>query len=339
MQVASSLVITSTNAQALFDLLPIDGGASNLGKLKTKLALDNDDFVAAKTELIEVGLAVVKGRGGRIARANSETGDVSFDAAKLFSALPSDGSTFGNHSLRSHLGLDETAYAEAKRELRAKGLIKIGVGYGGTVARVDAVMGTDPKDKQVPSELVKLERDLYQPFVDWLSIELTQLGVAFAKARITAPPRGYRRNSGRWSRPDVTAVQVSSYEWLPDITVEVSTYEIKPAAEANKLDIVYEAAAHGRWAHRASLVIEHAESADGAAVETIVDASIIDEIRRFRLGLYAMWRHTAGGFGVRELIPPRLTHESEPDDLNKLIRYFLGEDEGLRQNYRRAIGH
>jgi hypothetical protein len=138
----------------------------------------------------------------------------------LLTALPGDGSSVGNYSLRSELELDDRTYAEAKRELRDKGLIKVGKGYGGTVARAD--------DTQVVKErpragLVKLEKDLYEPFADWLKSSLEDQDLAFAEARITALPRGYRRSSGRWSRPDVTAVQVSRYEWLPEIAVELST--------------------------------------------------------------------------------------------------------------------
>jgi len=47
-----------------------------------------------------------------------------------------------------------------------------------------------------------------------------------------------------WSRPDATAVEVTTHEWLPEITLEVRSYEIKRLADAIKLESVYEAAAH-----------------------------------------------------------------------------------------------
>ena len=143
----------------------------------------------------------------------------------LLAALPADGSTVGNYSVRSQLALDDDTYAEAKRELREKGLIKVGVGYGGTVARVSAVPDAKAVDELPVAGLVRKEQELYEPFADWLRSSLADQDLAFAEARITAPPTGYKRNSGRWSRPDVTAVQVFRYEWLPDISVEVSTYD------------------------------------------------------------------------------------------------------------------
>jgi hypothetical protein len=37
-------------------------------------------------------------------------------------------------------------------------------------------------------------------------------------------------------------------------------------------------------------------------------------------------------------IKPPLTQESQPEDVNELLGYFLGEDAMLRQSYRRSIG-
>jgi hypothetical protein len=327
-------VALSTNAHSLLELLPTNGRAANLAGLRRKLGLDETDFDLAQDELIHAGLASRVGKGGRIVRATVGPGDLSVEAAMLIAALPADGSTVGNYNVRSQLALDDETYADAKRELRAKGLIKVGVGYGGTVARVSAVPGAKAVEDEEPSPagLVKLERELYEPFADWLRSSLADQDLAFAEARITAPPKGYKRRSGRWSRPDVTAVQVFRYDWLPEITVEVSTYEIKQASDTKKLESVYEAAAHGRWAHRASLVVEQPEGTEA------VSGSVLDEVRRFRLGLYAMRRRSEGGFDVREIIKPPLTHESQPEDLNELLGYFLGENRQLRQSYLKAIG-
>lgn len=307
----------STNAQKLLGLLGT--GSHNLANLKDRFGLDETKFAAAQDELVHSGLAVLRGKGGRIAAT---------PAAMLLTALPKDGSSVGNYSLRSQLELDDRTYADAKRELRDRGLIKVGKGYGGSVARADV---TQIVKEQPGAGLVQLEKDLYEPFADWLRSSLEDQELAFAEARITALPTGYRHGRGRWSRPDVTAVQVSRYDWLPEIAVEVSTYEIKQAADAMKLESVYEAAAHGRWAHRASLVVEQAEGREP------VPGSILDEVRRFRLGLYAMSSRPEGGFDVREVVKPELTHESQPEDLNELLTIFLGEDQEMRQSYLRAI--
>jgi hypothetical protein len=62
------------------------------------------------------------------------------------------------------------------------------------------------------------------------------------------------------------------------------------------------------------------------------------EVRRFQLGLYIMRRRSGDGFDIREVIKPPLTPESQPEDLNRLLTYFLQESSALRQEYLRAIG-
>lgn len=322
----------SSHAHALLDLLPSGGNAANVGNLRRKLGLQDGVFDKAQDELIAAHLARPIGKGGRLARASVGAADLSVEATMLLAAMPEDGSTVGNYNVRSQLDLDDETYAEAKRELRARGLLKVGVGYGGTVARVSAIPEAKTPEASRAADLVRTEIELYEPFADWLSASLADQDLAFAEARITGLPKGHKRSSGRWSRPDVTAVQVFRYDWLPEITVEVSTYELKQAADAKKLESVYEAAAHGRWAHRASLVVEEADGVEA------VPGPILDEVRRFRLGLYAIRRRPTAGFDVREIIKPPLTHESQPEDLNELLGYFLGEHRQLRQDYLKAIG-
>jgi hypothetical protein len=153
----------------------------------------------------------------------------------------------------------------------------------------------------------------------------------FAKAKKMATPKGWKSSTGKWSRPDVVAVQVIAYEWLPDITVEVLSYEIKRFGDAQKLESVYEAAAHGRWGHRASLVVELDPEA-GALPD-----ALLDEIHRFRLGLYVMRAREGGGFDIREEIEPARTEDAELEDINGMIDTFLGRDADLRTDYRRYI--
>lgn len=309
----------STNAQQLLEQLRYRH-ASNLAAVRASLEFTEAEFNSAREELIGYRLAKLVGRGGRIEATAP---------AQLLKALPVDGSSAGNYGLRSQLELDDKTYAEAKRELLDQGLITVGRGYGGSIARANV---TQVETRPSGARLVRLEKDLYEPFAEWLKSSLEDQDLAFAEARITATPRGWRLGRGRWSRPDVTAVQVSSYTWVPQINVEVSSYEIKRAADATKLESVYEAAAHGRWAHRASLVVETPEGPDS------VPERISSEVIRMGLGLYTMTIRPEGGFDVHQVIKPPLTLESQPEDLDDLIGIFLGEDQELRQRYLRAIG-
>ena len=246
----------------------------------------------------------------------------------MLAALPSDGATIGGLRLRSLLDLDNETYTRARNELDVAGLIVRGRGKGGTIARAEARAESSPASR---ARLVGKESDLYEPFLAWIQAEL-EGRPGFAHAKRTASAKGWASSSGKWSRPDVTAVQVLTYEWLPQVTVEILSYEIKRFADAQKLESVYEAAAHQRWAHRASLVVELDREA-GALPD-----AMLDEIRRFRLGLYVMRRRDDNAFEIREEIEPARTEDAQPEDVNEMIDTFLGRDTDLRNEYRRWIG-
>lgn len=144
--------------------------------------------------------------------------------------------------------------------------------------------------------------------------------------RDTASPKRRKRSSGKWSRPDVTAITVSNFEYLPGATVEVLSYEIKRAVDADKIESVYEAAAHGRWAHRASLVVEVLPG------KPSMPDAVQDEAERFGLGLYAMTRRHEGTWEIRQIRDPDL-RTPEPENVDQLLREYFLADDGERQDY------
>jgi len=64
---------------------------------------------------------------------------------------------------------------------------------------------------------------------------------------------------------------------------------------------------------------------------------MIDEIRRFRLGLYVMRRRDDNTYDIREQIEPARTDDAQPADVNEIINTFLGRDTELRNEYRHWI--
>jgi hypothetical protein len=228
-------VSLTKQAQELLEVLPDGDRAANPATLLRKLGWTEGELRAAADELCSTGLAELRGK--RLSRVVSATG-VSHEAEMVLAALPGDGSSIGGLRLRSMLDLDNDTYTRARNELTAAGLIVRGRGKGGTLARATARGESSAASK---SRLVGKESDLYDPFLAWLQAELDgQPG--FAHAKRTASAKGWSSGTGKWSRPDVTAVQVITYEWLPQVTVEVLSYEIKRFADAQKLESVYEAA-------------------------------------------------------------------------------------------------
>jgi hypothetical protein len=176
---------------------------------------------------------------------------------------------------------------------------------------------------------VAREQELYEPFADWVR---STLEGTFVHVAVTGARRRQKGAGTKWSQPDVTAVTVANFEYLPGASVEAWTYEIKRLNEAGKIESVYEAAAHGRWAHRASLVVESFPD------EEPVSTSVMGEVARLGLGLYVIsHRRDGSGFSPRELLQPE-AREPDRENVDELLRDFFRDEEESRQQYRQAIG-
>lgn len=329
----------STNATRVLETLP-SVGAANRAALARKLQLTAEDVSAAVEELKRNELVTCSGK--RVCRAEdsslccTDNSRLSTEAEALLTALPQDGSTVSNLRLRSLLPFDDATYARAKAELLAVGAARKSVGYGGTLARTQPV----PDMPKVSNRLVKREHELYEPFAQWLrrtfeEDEGTQQ--PFVYVATTATPEGHRRSSGKWSRPDVTAVTVTRYPWLPAATVDVSVYEIKRWADRDKLESVYEAAAQQRWAHFASLVVEMDPDMGFSDPEKAFgDEVILGQVRRFGLGLYTMVRRDGGEFQIRMHLPGT---RGKPDDerVNEFLQNFFERHKSEAEKYRLSI--
>lgn len=92
------------------------------------------------------------------------------------------------------------------------------------------------------------------------------------------------------------------------------------------IESVYEAAAHGRWAHRASLVVE------AVAGQPLMPDAVQDEAERFRLGVYSMIRRAGRSWDLRQIRDPDL-RAPEPENIDQLLRECFLADDGERQDY------
>jgi protein tyrosine phosphatase (PTP) superfamily phosphohydrolase (DUF442 family) len=90
---------------------------------------------------------------------------------------------------------------------------------------------------------------------DLLAVEITALGG--------------RRPDGIWSRPDITTVEVRTFEFVPGKHLDVNTFEIKSHNAVN-VQAVYEALAHRRAATR-SYVLFYIPPERAAALKDDVD--------------------------------------------------------------------
>lgn len=325
---------------------------SNCGPLRKRLGMSDASFTNAVDELIDATYAVMDGRRirrsstGRVAEAG-----LSAEAAQILDRLVPDGTAIGGLQLRSVVRLTNDRYQSGLAELRGADLVRLGRGRGGTVARVAldplpaepefqpvevSVSGSASPEPRLfspcPGQLASRETELYQPFVDWYQAEMDTMSPTFGRVRVTASPRGYARGSGQWTRPDVVAVEVRSYDLLPSVDLAVSSFEIKRAVEAHRLQSVYEAVAHGRVAQFPNLVIE-VDTDDNDDLP--LPAGMISEATRHKIGLYTMYNAGDGTFRIRQHLEP-YSQNPDPGDLQALLEYFFHQDDTGLKEYRQA---
>lgn len=344
-----------TFARRLLPMLPSAGDRGrNWGSLQ-HLGYSRSDFDRLVALLVEDGRVSRTARGWGRAMGPDDSGqrepagaenrnghtaiaprDLSGNARRLLSLVPDDGSRISATRLRTDAEGSGAEYRRALDELKLAGKIESTPGRGGGFSRTLAALetGPDTATRSLPTPgLVAREAELYAPFHEWLKGNWEGIdGLEFCELRPTATPAGWPRNMGKWSRPDVTGVQVSTFDWLPEKVVEVSTYEIKRWADASKRESVFEAAAHGRWAHRASLVVEV-----DPGQRSLPDL-LQEEAGRFNLGLYTMRRRSGSdGWDISEVVAPEPQTPAH-EQVNEFLKLYFRPDQRRANNFLRAIG-
>jgi hypothetical protein len=181
------------------------------------------------------------------------------DAEKLLAAVPIDRS-IGNQSLMRSLGWADDRYWQVRDKLIAEGRLERWRGRGGSVRRV-VVARADEEPLVTPAEVAvevatsyERELELYEPLLKTLQTDwVKDRGSAPIAIEITAQ-QGRRQTGGRWSRPDIVAVEVKTYLYVPGKHLNVTTFEVKPS-DAIDVSAVYEALAHLRSATHSYVVL------------------------------------------------------------------------------------
>ncbi|TDT64427.1 hypothetical protein [Frigoribacterium sp. PhB116] len=202
---------------------------------------------------------------------------------RLFDLLPADGSLKLNGELLRTLGGEKADFWAARDLLVEDGRAVRGRGRGGSTARVlDAAVVGDPLDASSKDQVAprQSEESLYEPLRgvllgDWQS----EKGYDYLAVEDVSRA-GRRLTGGKWTRPDLAAVEVQVFTYLPVKTLSVHTFEVKPS---DMIDVtaVYEALAHRRAATH-SYVLLHVP--DDQQPPAALDA-VITEARRHGIGV------------------------------------------------------
>lgn len=312
-------------------------GVAGNGKIVSTLKLwpNKQEFLEWRKSYLERGILVKhRGKGGATAIPHKSMPklakyNISEDAQKLLELIPQDGSSVGNTYLQTISGKTGEDYWRIRDELLRASLIERGKGRGGSVSRTQSTLESYVEKT---ADFVKDEKDLYLPLKFWLESEWgkeVDNDGDYYRVRVTSSPMGRKRNTGQWSRPDVTFVRVTKYEHLPSTIVEVTSFEVKRNADAKDLASVYEAAAHSRWAHNTYLVTEIASN------DLDVDVSIRKECNRLGVGLLTVTK-THNKYYFAEILEPK-RQEPAPEDLDKFLKDFFADDEREQKQFKIRI--
>ena len=264
---------------------------------------------------------------------------LSNDASVLYERVPTDGSPVGNTTLSRSVRWQDDRYWAARDELLESGLVIRGRGRGGSIRRIvvaePANAAMTVSETTSPEQLVvEAAAELRREVTLYPMIRDVILG-DFARDRRVTPLaveitalQGRRSTGGRWSRPDIVSVEVTTYLHLPGRVLELMTFEVKPE-DAVDVSAVYEALSHRRSATRSYVVFHVPDDSTGSLEPALED--ICEEARSHGIGIivagqpddYETWdervqavRHEPDPLRLDNFIATQLT----PGTANRIAR-------------------
>lgn len=243
---------------------------------------------------------------------------------QLFEAVPQNGTSIGNKSLREHLDWESNFYLEVRRRLIDDGKLVLGKGQGGSVRRLLAeaprISGDAPDVAGAEEEKFATEQSLYVPMLEvirnrWIKEQ------SFNNVIVEDTSKGGRRADGIWSRPDITVVASTTYTYVPNKHFDVVTFEVK---HYKGIDVtaVYEALAHRRSSTR-SYVLVYVPDDKLPFFESPTLTGIADEATKHGVGfIVAGDPQDYDTWDIREEASNEIP---DPSRLNKFIRDQLSE--------------
>ncbi len=265
------------------------------------------------------------------------------DASAFLDKIRLSGGRISNRALQQQLGWKDEKYWKIHQQQFDAGMIEKGKGQGGTVILISKSNPTAAADvaavdlNDVSSNLSNAspdkstsddgvigedirEYDLYKPVLQQIQTHWAQRRqLDSCHCEITAQ-QGRRDTGGSWSRPDLTAVGYKKYEYLPDKTLEVFTFEVKASYDVS-IKGVLEALAHREAATR-SYVVYHTA---GRSLDEFPEAVRIEELA-VRHGIGVLVARDVNDFTSWDEIAVATRNSPDPDNLETFIKRTLTDD-------------
>lgn len=238
----------------------------------------------------------------------------------LFDKIPSDGTRVGNVSLRSQLKWDDEKYWNVRNELLEEGMIGLGRGKGGSVFRLKEVSEPVPKGKPETPTPYKKERDLYAPFKKVIEEKFTRdMNLKNFVCEIIGY-QGRKYTGGKWTRPDVILISVTTYPYVPGKVMDIITFEVK-LAKSFEITGVFETAAHSRFATKSYYCVYLPNGWDDNSPEF---DRIKSECERFGIGL--MHFEYPEKYETYEVLVEPTRRNPDPFEMDSFISAQMGRE-------------
>ncbi len=253
--------------------------------------------------------------------------DLSDGANKLLELIPKEGSITNEalkHKLRRAGGFSTKKYWDYRKELIEHNLIRFGLGRGGSVLLNEPTEEIEEVEEEKPEERKKeREPKFHVIFKDYLENNdvrgIRDRPHSKAWVAVTGNPKGWKRNSGRHSRPDVMMVSHIKYKYLPaDATV--TTYEMKRREALDDTKCVFEAASHQKGAHFSYVICETTEKQKN---EEELSPELLQTLDRFGIGFgwFYLSKEKEKEYILDIVVEPKRQNPN-PEDENKLLEDF-----------------
>lgn len=266
--------------------------------------------------------------------AEDELEELTADELALLRRVPEDGSSIGNGRLRRELDWKESKYWKVRDSLVEKGYLAVGFGRGGSVYRLmeedvhEEEQGEededDAREEEVPFGYDSSEEVLYAPILKMLKENWQQLFPGFPTPTRhwvdSSPRQGRKMTGGRWTRPDLSAVTLNKYRYIPGPHLEVFSFEVKPRGQFNILGL-YEALGHSRRANFAYVLFHVPPEQEMRPNQREEHQRRLEEIKReatrLKVGFATFEDPSAADTWTVHVVPGR--HSPEARFLNEFI--------------------
>ncbi len=257
---------------------------------------------------------------------------LSSDAEALLKLLPPSG-RITNPTGMKITGWEYDRLIAAKFELREAGVVEIKRGYGGPFGRVPTPATVESTQSTI---LAVEEKELYAPVADWISAEFLPDDYDHDRDLFEVSISAARRPSGAgtWEIPDILSVSLKKYLFVPQVLMEVTSFEVKPQGQAFNVYGVFEAISQSKSVHRAYYCFEWQDSgfADRADYQRILQEAEVHGVGLIRVHFTDEKKKSI----LPEVLLEARALAPDPSALNGLIDMFFDEDVKTRISRRTA---